>query len=102
MTTTRSRPASILAAAALSALTLSAPAGAQPGGWGPGLMMGPGMMMGSAMCGPRAAGLAEWRMELIERAVRPTDAQRPAINDLKAASAKAAEIITAACPRDFP
>jgi len=64
--------------------------------------MGPGMMMGSAMCGPRGAGLAEWRIELIENAVRPTDAQRPALNELKAASTKAAEIITAACPRNFP
>jgi LTXXQ motif family protein len=99
------------AAVALSALLLAAPAAAQPGsgprGWGPGMMMGPGMMgpgmmMGPAMCGPRAAGLAEWRFELIERAVRPTEAQRPALNELKAASTKAAEVIAAACPREFP
>ncbi len=94
--------------AALSALLLASSAAAQsgPGGWGPGVMMGPGMMgpgaMGPAMCNPRAAGLAEWRVEAIERAVRPTDAQRPAFNELKTASAKAAETIAAACPRDFP
>ena len=74
-------------------------------GWGPGMMMGPGMMgwggMG-AMCNPRAAGLAEWRMERIERLINPTEAQRAALNELRAASTKAAETIAAACPREFP
>jgi hypothetical protein len=74
-------------------------------GWGRGMMMGPGMMGGSgmgAMCDPRGAGLAEWRMERIERLISPTEAQRAALNDLRTASAKAAEIIAAACPREFP
>jgi hypothetical protein len=76
-------------------------------GWGPGMMMGPGMMGwdgdGSAgMCNPRAAGLAEWRMERIERLVKPTEAQRPALDGLHTASTKAAELISAACPHDFP
>jgi hypothetical protein len=99
---------STLVAAAFSAMVLASSAAAQPGpgGWGPGMMMGPGMMgsgmMGSGMCNPRAAGLAEWRVEMIERMVRPTDAQRGALSDLKAASTKAAETIAAACPRDFP
>lgn len=77
-------------------------------GWGPGMMMGPGMMgwggrggMG-AMCDPRGAGLAEWRMERIERLINPTEAQRAALNDLRTASTKAAEIVSAACPREFP
>ena len=89
-------------------LSAATPATAQggPGGWGPGMMMGPGMMgpgrMGPNMCNPRAAGLAEWRIEAIERAVKPTDAQRGALNELKAASTKAAEAIAAACPREFP
>jgi len=82
---------------------------AGPGtGWGPGMMMGPGMMgwggrggMGM-LCNPRAAGLAEWRMERIERLVQPTEAQRAALNDLRTASTKAAEQIAAACPRDLP
>ncbi len=92
--------------AALLVLTTFA-AGAQPGpGWGPGMMMGPGMMgpgmMGGGMCSPRGAGLAEWRIEAIERTVHPTDAQKNALNDLKAASAKAAEMIAAACPREIP
>ena len=54
------------------------------------------------MCDPRAAGMAEWRIERIERAVKPTDAQRGALNELKAASTKAAEGISAACSSDFP
>jgi len=84
--------------------------GPRGSGWGPGMMMGPGMMgwggrggMGFAgMCDPRAAGLAEWRMERIERLVSPTEAQRAALKDLQAASAKAAETVAAACPRELP
>jgi hypothetical protein len=68
---------------------------------GPG-MMGPGGMWGGGMCSPRAAGLAEWRTARIEQLVRPTDAQRPKLNDLRDASDKAAKIITAACPSDIP
>ena len=74
-------------------------------GWGRGMMMGPGMMGGSgmgAMCDPRGAGLAEWRTERIERLISPTEGQRAALNDLQTASAKAAEIVAAACPREFP
>jgi hypothetical protein len=69
-------------------------------------MMGPGMMgrgmMGAGLCDPRAAGLAEWRSGALERAVRPTDAQRASLDALKAASTKAAETIASACPRDLP
>lgn len=65
------------------------------------MMMGPGMM-GAGRCGPRASGLAEWRVERIERTVRPTDAQRGALNELKAASIRAADTIVAACPRTLP
>ena len=79
------------------------------GGWGSGMMMGPGMMgwgggMGGmgAVCDPRGAGLAEWRMERIERLITPNEAQRTALNDLRTASTNAAEIIAAACPREFP
>lgn len=99
---------SMIFAAALAALLSASSTQAQPGpgGRGPGMMMGPGMMgsgmMGGGMCSPQAAGLAEWRVEQIERAVRPTDAQRAALNELKTASSKAAETIAAACPREFP
>jgi hypothetical protein len=69
-------------------------------------MMGPGMMgwsrMERTLCDPSAAGLAEWPIESIEHRVRPTNAQRPLLDQLKAASAKATEAIAAACPRELP
>lgn len=107
----KSRMPVLLTAAGVAVLLSISPLAAQPGGgpggWGPGMMMGPGMMgrggmWGGDMCNPRAAGLAQWRIASIERAVRPTDAQRPKLDELKTASGKAAEIITAACPRETP
>jgi hypothetical protein len=68
---------------------------------GPG-MMGPGAMWNRGMCSPRGAGLAEWRLARIEERVRPTDEQRTKLNDLRDASAKAAKIVTAACPSEIP
>lgn len=105
-----------LASLAIVAVLIAGSAAAQPGpgggpGWGPGMMMGPGMMGGfgggpdsgwAGMCNPRAAGFAEWRMERIERLISPTDAQKAALNELRTASTKAAELISAACPREFP
>jgi hypothetical protein len=41
-------------------------------------------------------------VERIERLLNPTEAQRVALNDLRTASTKAAELIVAACPRDVP
>jgi len=85
--------------------------GPGPGGfgWGPGMMMGPGMMGGRGfmggtrmLCDPRAAGLTGWRLSQIQRAVGLTDAQRKALDDLRAASTKAAEAIAAACPTEVP
>jgi len=103
------RTASVLLAAGVAVVSWISPLAAQPGGfgWGPGMMMGPGMMgsggmWGGGMCSPQAAGLAQWRIARIERAVRPTDAQRSKFDELRTASAKAAETITAACPREIP
>jgi LTXXQ motif family protein len=91
-----------------------APATRAGDGWGfgmhPGFMMGPGMMQGRGIwggrfdgpCDPGVAGMAEWRIDEIERVVRPTEAQRTALADLRAASAKAAEALKTACPRDLP
>ena len=111
--------ASACGAAAIAVMMAVAPVSAQPGwggmggmrgmgpgGMGPG-MMGPGMMggggmWGGGMCNPRAAGLAEWRADRIEFVVRPTDAQQPKLDELRKASARAAEIISAACPTDVP
>ena len=72
------------------------------------MMMGPGMMgfgggrgMGW-MCSPQSAGLAEWRKDRIEQLVKPTENQRKALDDLQAASTKAAQVVTDACPKEFP
>jgi LTXXQ motif family protein len=109
-----SRLVSACAIAAVVASLAAAPASAQPewggkgkgGGWGPGVMgpgmMGPGGMWGGGMCSPRGAGLAEWRVDRIDRLVRPTDAQQPKLEELRKASIRAAEVIAAACPTDIP
>lgn len=103
----KSTVSATMAAFAVGALLAVSPATAQPSdGWGRDMMMGPGMMgwrgMGRYICDPRAAGLAEWRVNRIERSVRPTDAQRPALEELRAASKKAAEVVSGACPRELP
>ena len=64
------------ATATLRAARPFRPVARSPGG---GAMMGPGMMMmgggrGADMCGPRAAGLAEWRLDRIERAAQEQEA----------------------------
>jgi hypothetical protein len=53
-------------------------------------------------CQERLTRMAQWRLQRIERLVRPTDAQRAAFEDLKAASAKALDIARAACPVEMP
>jgi hypothetical protein len=63
-------------------------------------MMGPGGY--GRMCDPRAAGFAEWRIDRFERAIKPTDAQKPKLDELKAAATKAAETVRAACPTEYP
>lgn len=53
-------------------------------------------------CGPRATEFAQWRMNRIEQVVRPTDAQRSKLDELRKAAAKAREITAAACPSEIP
>jgi LTXXQ motif family protein len=72
-------------------------------------MVGPGMwgrMAGRRglpdMCDPSAAGFSEWRIDQIERAVRPTDAQKASFDELRIASTKAAELMAGVCPKEFP
>ncbi len=102
------RRITLIASAAVAFAALVAAADAQP--YGPGTMMGPGMMgpgmMGRGgfglMCSPAAAGFAEWRVDRLEQAIKPTDAQRAKFDELKTASNKAADIMRSACPTDFP
>jgi hypothetical protein len=104
----------VVGGALLTGVAIAQPAAkdAEPGrpepgryGWGPGMMMGPGMMAGQSfgfMCNPRSAGMAEWRMKRIETEIKPTDAQKVALEALRAASTKAAESIAAACATSMP
>jgi hypothetical protein len=52
-----------------------------------------------AACG---ADVTPWPTDSIEQAVDPTDAQRVKLDDLKAAAARAADLIKASCPAETP
>jgi hypothetical protein len=72
-------------------------------GWGQG-MMGPGMMGGfgyGRMCGPYAAGFADWRTERLERSLKLNDSQREPFAALRKASSDASEILRDSCPREL-
>jgi len=52
------------------------------------------------VCSNRAPELTDWPIERISEVVQPTDAQR--LDELRAASAKAIEILQSGCPKDLP
>jgi hypothetical protein len=54
------------------------------------------------VCRDNAAQLTDWPIERISAVVEPTDAQRPALEELRAASAKAVDMLKAGCPKDLP
>jgi LTXXQ motif family protein len=90
-----------------SAIAQQQPPSGGPGrnGWGADMMMGPGMMRSGRlgfMCNPRSAGMAQWRLDRIETELKPNDTQKAALKELRAASAKAAETLTAACAAAMP
>jgi phage shock protein A len=51
---------------------------------------------------PMSVGLGALDIDSIERAVKPTEAQRAAFDELKAISAKAEEAVRKACPGSPP
>lgn len=55
-----------------------------------------------AYCSPQAVGFGAWRLEQIDRIVKPDENQRKAFDQLRAASDKAAQSLSAACPTDVP
>ena len=81
--------------------------GASPG-WGAlgsGMMMGPGMMDRNEfdrLCRPGAAGFAEWRIDLLDEILKPTDAQRTKFEEFKSASSNAGDAMRSACPTEIP
>src|SRR5215472_13898013 len=54
------------------------------------------------VCRDNAAQLTDWPIEGISAVVEPTDAQRPALEELRAASAKAIDMLKSGCPKDLP
>ena len=71
----------------------------------PGVLTGPGTMGPRGykrLCTPRSVGLYEWQVRWIERTVRPSEAQRAALNDLQSASSKAIATMATACKSDVP
>jgi hypothetical protein len=56
----------------------------------------------SALCNPRAARLAAWGVDRVEKAVQPTASQLAALAALKEATVKAADLSKGACPAQLP
>jgi hypothetical protein len=54
------------------------------------------------ICSGDARGLTDFPIEQISRQVRPTPDQQKLLDDLKAATEKAVQILQAACPNDLP
>ena len=89
----------------------AAPVSAQSGtgssatGQGTVMMMAPGKWSHRGMrayCNPQAAGFGTWRVGQIEQIVKPDQNQRKAFEEFRAASDKAAQMVSAACPVEVP
>ena len=83
--------------------------GASPGpGWEASshdMMMGPGLMDRTELdrvCRPGAAGFAEWRIDILDEILKPTEAQRSKFEEFKSASSKAGGEMRSACPNEIP
>jgi ABC-type transporter MlaC component len=61
-----------------------------------------GRSVGADLCSGQTAGLTDWPIERIAQTVEPNDAQRAALDQLKDATAKALDILKAACPTALP
>src|SRR5262249_5929510 len=71
----------------------------------PGVLTGPGTMGPRGyrrLCTPRSGGPYEWQVRGVERVVRPTEAQRAALNHLPSASHKAIPTTATACKAAKP
>jgi hypothetical protein len=56
----------------------------------------------ASVCSAKASELTDLPVERIAEIVQPTDSQRASLDELKAANAKAVDILKAACPNDLP
>jgi hypothetical protein len=92
---------------ALAVLCWPALSHAQPqaSAWGAVVVMEPVIIAHggfSGRCNPQAAEKAGWGVERIERAAKPTEAQRPDLDALKTAVIKAADLTSGICPSGMP
>src|SRR5262249_16337838 len=72
--------------------------GGQGRGGGAGRGVAGGRSVGADLCSGQTAGLTDWPIERIAQTVEPNDAQRAVLDELKAATAQALDILKAACP----
>lgn len=56
----------------------------------------------SSSCAALAPGVSDLPFDKIEKAIDPTDTQAATLNDLKAASAEANNVLLASCPSEVP
>src|SRR5215472_4843168 len=61
-----------------------------------------GRSVGADLCSGQTAGLTDWPIERIAQTVEPNDAERAVLDELKAATAQALDILKAACPAALP
>src|SRR5260370_10617438 len=54
------------------------------------------------LCSGQTAGLTDWPIERIAQTVEPNDAQRTVLDELRDATARALDILKAACPAALP
>jgi LTXXQ motif family protein len=71
-------------------------------GTGPAYVGRPGAEVSSGLCAGQTAGVTDWRINEIAQLVEPDEAQRAALEELKAAMAKAVDMLKAGCPTDLP
>src|SRR5712664_1751667 len=69
---------------------------------GPAYVGRPGAEVSSGLCAGQTAGVTDWRINEIAQIVEPDEAQRAALEELKAAMAKAVDLLKAGCPTDLP
>jgi hypothetical protein len=71
-------------------------------GTGPAYVGPPSAEVGGGLCAGQTAGVTDWRINEIAQLVEPDEAQRAALEELKAAIVKAVDLLKAGCPIDLP
>jgi hypothetical protein len=56
----------------------------------------------AVVCNAQAPALTDWPIQQIAKRVQPNEAQQSLLNDLKEATAKAVNVLRAACPEELP